>query len=111
MSLNALADAHAKGFAITAGTHDTNTGPVVDSPGPLAPDDSDILPGYDGTPYTGSTDPRESDLSPWHVYYVTGVDPGTGMVQVHNVWHGKDGSGRKDINIPFFKGVHLNPVK
>ncbi|HET8644335.1 MAG TPA: C2 family cysteine protease [Vicinamibacteria bacterium] len=108
MSLGTLAQHQFAGNAITVATHPTVSGPPA--PGPVA---GDPLPGYSGNDYTGRPDLGHPDLSPWHVYYVSAVDPGTGMIKVHNVWDG----GRKDIDMPFedfqrsFAGVHVNPVK
>jgi hypothetical protein len=118
MTLNQLAAAHFSGQAIAAQTHNTATGPQAPAgPGPFTPDPPPVLPGYSGNDYSGPGAPRPNDLSPWHVYYVTGVDPGTGMVQINNVWDGPEHGGRQDINMPFedfqraFMGVHMNPVK
>lgn len=112
LTLNGLAEAHAKGYAITAPTHNDKMDP--DPPGTIYTGPQ-VRPGYEGTDYSSA--PRPNDLYPWHVYYVTAVDPGTGFVQLNNVWDGPAEGGRHTINMPFedfqraFQGVHLNPVK
>lgn len=96
LSLEAFAEYHAKGYAITMPT-------FTDGPGPVNGVDR---PGY-------SDDRFGQQIAKWHVYYVNAVDPTLGMVVVHNVWD----SGRENVYIPYeefqqtFNGIQVNPVR
>jgi hypothetical protein len=96
MTVHQLANYQQQGYAITMPTHTEGPGPVTGLP----------LPGYEGKEEFGQK------LGQWHVYYVNAVDPGTGMVVVHNVWD----EGRQELYVPFeqfqqsFNGVQINQV-
>src|SRR5262245_62258300 len=108
MTVHNLASYYDKGYAIGANSHDT-VAPV--SLGPLT--DNEPRPGYTNNDYSGRKDLGHPDVTPWHEYYVTGVDPMLEMVQVRNVWDG----GQSPMNVPFadfqkaFQAVQVNPAR
>lgn len=100
VSIEALADYQAKGYAITLPTHWDQTNDVDPLQVP------NWHPAYASNVYG-------EQLTQWHVYYLHKVDLDTGTVTIHN----PNSLPRKDIQIPYdqfqlaFRGIQMNPVR